>query len=293
MEKEPIEWNKWKCRCSAISKMMANSKENAPVTEIQKKRMAELMDKVHIGNITEKQKGELAVLVQKESNAENVILSDSCIGYLVEAYAWETEKMFSVTKEMDVEYFERGKKTEPESIRLLSEVDKTQYLKNDERFYNDFLSGIPDVLTITEEFTAKAIRDIKSTKDYPTFLYKIHKGVDPGNAEQLQGYGDILECGDLGVSFTLPTMPKEQREGYAYKLAMKMGCATQESPEFKRAWAELERSMIFDHMPASRRVYKIPVDPFTLSEKQATYERVKHCREWLNNFHEFYQTLNK
>lgn len=288
-----IDWSQWKCRCSAISKMMANSKENAPVTEIQKKRMAELMDKVHIGNITEKQKEELAVLVQKENNAKNIILSDSCISYLVEAYAWETEKMFSVTKEMDVEYFERGKKTEPESIMLLSEVDKTQYLKNEDRFHNDFLSGIPDVLTITEEFTAKSIRDIKSTKDYPTFLYKIHKGVDPGNAEQLQGYGDILECGDLGIAFTLPTMPKEQREGYAYKLAMKMGCATQESPEFKRAWAELERSMVFDHMPASRRTYKIPVEPFTNPEQRAVYERVKHSREWLFNFHETYQNLNK
>jgi len=289
-EKKEPEWDKWLCRCSAISKMMASSKENPPLTDKQVIELAELEARE---TRTEKMNLRVAELVEKRTRSADVVLSDTCIGYLVEAYAWETERMFSVTKEMDVEYFERGKKTEPESIKLLSEVDKEQYLKNDERFYNDFLSGIPDVLTITEEFTAKAIRDIKSTKDYPTFLYKIHKGVDPGNAEQLQGYGDILECGDLGVAFTLPTMPKEQREGYAYKLAMKMGCATQESPEFKKAWAELERSMVFDHMPASKRVYKIPVAPFTLSEKEAVYERVKHCREWLFRFDNTYKKLNR
>ena len=289
-EKKEPEWDKWLCRCSAISKMMASSKENPPLTDKQVIELAELEARE---TRTEKMNLRVAELVEKRTRSADVVLSDTCIGYLVEAYAWETERMFSVTKEMDVEYFERGKKTESESIKLLSEVDKEQYLKNDERFYNDFLSGIPDVLTITEEFTAKAIRDIKSTKDYPTFLYKIHKGVDPGNAEQLQGYGDILECGDLGVAFTLPTMPKEQREGYAYKLAMKMGCATQESPEFKKAWAELERSMVFDHMPASKRVYKIPVAPFTLSEKEAVYERVKHCREWLFRFDNTYKKLNR
>jgi hypothetical protein len=287
------DWQKWKCRCSAINNMMSASRDNAPLTEIQKKRVAELMDKVYIGNITPKQKEELAVLNLKDENSKTVVLSDSCVGVLLDAYAWETEKMFSVTKEMDVEAFDRGRKTEPESIKLLSEVDGTCYLKNEERFENDFLSGIPDVMDISEEFTARRIRDTKSTKDYPMFLYKIHKGLDPGNAEQLQGYGDILQCGDLGVAFTLPTMPQDIREGYKYRLALKMGEATTESPRFLRAWADLERSMVFDHMPAKKRVYKIPVQPFEKEYRQAVYEKVKVCREWLFNFHEMYLKLNQ
>lgn len=299
-EKEPIDWSKWKGRCSAISKMMANSKENAPLTEIQEKRLLELDEKANAGNITEKQGVELTALIQKRSNSRNVILSDTCIGYLVEAYAWETEKMCNVTKEMDVEYFERGKKTEPESIKLLMEVDKTAYVKNEYRFENEFLSGIPDVLSIEkaylghgdyEEYCA-AIRDIKSTNDLPTFLYKIHKGVDPGNAEQVQGYGDIMDCGDLSIVFTLPTMPESIRNNYKMRLAYKMDEVTTESPIFLRAWEELERSMVFDHMPASRRTYKIPVEPFTNPEQQAVYERVKHSREWLFNFHQTYTKLN-
>lgn len=277
---------------------MANSKENPPLTEKQEQELAELEGRP---TRTDKMALRVAELVEKRTRSADVILSDTCIGYLTEAYAWETEGMCSITKEMDVEYFERGRKTEPESIELLSFVDDTAYVKNEFRFENEFLSGIPDVVTVEKGYLGHGdyneycgrIRDIKSCRDYPMFLYKIHKGVDPGNAEQLQGYGDILECGDLGVAFTLPTMPESIREGYKIKLAYKMNAAIDQDKEFERAWASLERSMIFDHIPATRRVYKIPVAPFEKSEQQAVYERVKVCREWLTSFHENYLKLNK
>jgi hypothetical protein len=66
-----------------------------------------------------------------------------------------------------------------------------------------------------------------------------------------------------------------------------------ESPAFLKAWASLERSMIFNHMHQSKRVYKIPVDPFTPAEQAAAYERVKACREWLFNFDTMYKSLNQ
>lgn len=293
-DNQDINFDKWKCRCSGISKIMANSAQNPPLTEKQEARVVELREKGDKnGSLPPGQALELATLLEKAERSKDVVLSDTCIGYLVEAYAWETEGMCSITKEMDVEYFERGRKTEPESIELLSFVDDVAYLKNETRFGNDFLSGIPDVLKISDDFKAKRIRDIKSCKDYPLFLYKIHKGVDPGNAEQLQGYGDILECGDLVVAFTLPTMPESIREGYKIKLAYKMNAAIDQDKEFEKAWANLERSMIFDHIPAQKRVYKIPVQPFEKSEQLAVYERVKHAREWLNNFHQLYTNLNK
>ena len=297
-----MDFSKWKCRCSGIAKMMANSAQNPPLTEKQEARVVELREKGDKnGSLPPGQALELATLLEKAERSKDVVLSDSCIQYLTEAYAWETEQMCSITKEMDVEYFERGRKTEPESIELLSFVDDTAYVKNEFRFENEFLSGIPDVVTVEKGYLGHGdyneycgrIRDIKSCRDYPMFLYKIHKGVDPGNREQLAGYGDILECGDLGVAFTLPTMPESIREGYKIKLAYKMNAAIDQDKEFEEAWAKLERSIIFKHMDPRKRVYKIPVSPFTPNEQAAVYERVKVCREWLNNFHLFYQKLNK
>lgn len=295
-----MDFTNWKCRCSSISKILSNSRENPPLTELQEKELEELDKKP---NRTEKQGIRLAELVLKRDKSKDVKLGDVAIQYLLEAYAWETEQMCSITKEMDVEYFERGRKTEPESIELLSFVDNTPYLKNEERFENAFLSGIPDVLDIgakmpvddsggSEIFWTKKIVDTKSTKDYPTFLYKLHKGLDPGNKEQLQGYGDILECEDLAVAFTLPTMPQSIREGYKMKLAYKMNAAIDQDQEFEAAWAKLEHSMIFDHIPATKRVYKIPVSPFSIRERQIVYDRVKVAREWLASFHERFLVLN-
>lgn len=298
MTNNQIDFSKWLCRCSSISRMMANSSQNPPLTEKQELRVVELTQKGDKnGSLPPGQAIELAALLEKTERSQDVVLSDSCIAYLLEAYAWETEKMFSITKEMDVEYFDRGRKTEPESVELLSFVDNTIYVKNEFRFENDFLSGIPDVVGFFEPedltVAVKSIKDIKSCRDYPTFLYKIHKGTDTANEFQLKGYGDILECEDLGVAFTLPTMPESIRNGYKMKLAYKMDEVSTESPRFLKAWAELERSMIFDHMDPRKRTYKIPVAPFAQNEQIAVYDRVKVCREWLTNFHQLYLKLNQ
>lgn len=293
-------WDHWKCRCSSISKIMTNGRGSEPLTPKQWETIKEIEGKIESGKATEKQKLELARLIQKDRDSQKVTLGDTAIAYLLEAYAWETEKMCSITKEMDVEYFDRGRRTEQESINLLKKVDKVDYLKNEYRFENDFLSGIPDVLSLHAVLddlndgppSVARIKDIKSCKDYPAFLYKIHKGLDPGNRDQLAGYGDILECEDLAVVFTLPTMPASIREGYKMKLAYKMNAAIDQDKEFEAAWVNLERSMIFDHMPASKRVFKVPVQPFTPEEKNSVYERVKHAREWLFNFNEQYLKLN-
>src|ERR1700761_2290869 len=263
--KEDVNFDEWKCRCSGINAMMTTARGCEPLTDKQWETVKELGAKMDAGKATDKQKLEYARLLRKNEDSKTVTLGDSAIAYLVEAYAWETQRMCSITKEMDVESFDRGRKTEPESIELLSFVDTTLYVKNEQRFENNFLTGIPDILSLivaaNNTYSANKVRDIKSCRDYPLFLYKIHKGLDPGNREQVAGYGDILECEDLGVAFTLPTMPETIRNGYMYRLAQKMDVATTDNPEFKRAWAELERSMIFKHMPPESRVYKIPVDP--------------------------------
>jgi hypothetical protein len=284
------DWSKWKCRCSGINAMMITARGSEPLTDKQWETVKELGAKMDSGKATDKQKLEYARLLQKNEDSKTVVLGDSAVAYLLECYAWETQGMKSITKEFHVESFERGRKTEPESIELLSFVDNYPYKKNEERLSNDFLTGIKDVYRGDDHRRPKAIGDIKSCGDYPTFLYKIHKGLDAGVTEQIAGYGDIDQCGDLFAAFTLPNMPESMRQGYKFRLASKLDVIdVDHTPE----WKEMERSMIFDSIPHEKRVFKIPVDPFTIPEQQAVYERVKHCRDWLNNFHEMYQKLNK
>lgn len=285
-----MDWSNFKVRCSAISKVMANSRSNPVLTEKQAEELVSLQAR---SVLTEPMKLKLADLLVKKENSSKIILSDTCISYLMEAYSWETTRKVSVSKEMDIEFTQKGKLVEQDSIELLSFVEGIEYRKNEKRVENDFLSGIPDIFIGDDIFKAEKVTDIKSIWDYPGFLCKIHSGAANGNTEQLQGYGDITGARDLEVANCLITMPETIINDYLFRLARKMDCVTTENPEYKLEAAKLENSMRFDDIPKHQRVFKFKIEPFTDFERQALYDRVKVCRDWLCKFDEEYQILNK
>jgi hypothetical protein len=243
--------------------------------------------------LTEAMKQEYAKLVIYRENSKKVILSDGCIEYLMEEYSWRTVGKLCISKEMDIEQWQKGKLAEEDAITLLARVDKVLYIKNEERIYNDFLSGIPDVYAGQSVMGCSRITDIKNCWDYPIFLKKINNGLDSGSKEQVQGYMDITDAPEGEIAFTLVDMPEIMRTDYKRKLFYRGNYVTEESVEFLEKWEKLERSMMFNDIPIRQRVFKVPVPPFTPSEQQKLYDRVKICREWLAIFDETYQNLNK
>src|SRR5579871_2425874 len=121
------DWSKFKVRCSAISKVLTYPQGKAPLTEVQRKRLSELSDKC---KLTDNQRLEMAKLLLKEHEEEDIPLSPTCISYLMDSYAWNTYQKKSVSQELDIEYFTKGTKVEGESIELLAEVDGLSYEKN-------------------------------------------------------------------------------------------------------------------------------------------------------------------
>lgn len=292
-----MEWiNNFKVRCSAIKKVMANSQSNPVLTELQIPRLKELEDRASgIGKpLTDNMKLELAELLVKKENSKKIILSDGCIAYLMEVYAWEVDGMIPVGKEamQELAQISKGKKCEPDAIALLSVVDGEIYKTHKERIFNDYLSGEIDTYLGDDVYSAKNVTDIKNAFDRPTFLRKINSGVENGQTEQLQGYGDITGAQDLFVANTLVDNPDEDIEKAKYGLANRMNALTIESPEFLYEWAKIEKSMRFKSIQPHRRVFKIKVEPFSEFERQKVYDRVKVCREWLWKFAEIEQKLN-
>jgi hypothetical protein len=285
-----IDWSLFKVRCSAISKVCSSSRDYPCLTELQEQELKDLEAKP---TLTDKQKEKMAALIVKRENGKKVILSDTCIEYLMEEYAWRTEGMISVGKEsMELLQLKKGKMQEGEAVKLLCIVDGIMYNINKERVYNDFLSGELDIFDGQEVMGANSIGDIKNSFDYPVFLKKINKGLENGNKEQVQGYCDIAKSSKGFIAHCLVDMPEEIIEDMKYRLLKKMNCATELSPEFMEEWEKWERSMRFSHIPPAQRVFKIPVTPFTEFERQKVYDRVKICREWLNSFHETFVKLN-
>lgn len=270
--------------------MMAASRSNPQLTEKQSERLKEL-DSMELP--TDKQRDEMAVLNLKKANGSKVILSSGYIEYLMEHYAWTTEQMVSVSKEtMTVLAMEKGKRVEPKSVELLCRHDKALYKDHKERISNDFLSGEIDIYLGESVMEATNVTDIKSSFDYPTFLKKIHNGLENGQREQVGGYCDITQSPVGFIANCLVDTPDELILDTKYQFARKMGSLTIESPDFLEQWAILEHSMRFSHMAVAKRVHKIPVELFTEFEKQQIYDRVKVGREFLWKFDEERQKLN-
>lgn len=293
VEKE-INFNDFKVRCSGIKKVLANSQSNPQLTEKQAVTLAGYWEKLEDGiELTEKQKADMASLIEKEKNGSKIILSDTCIEYLMTEYAWKTEGMISVNKEaMDLVAMKKGKEVEAMSGKLLSLIDDVEYKVHKERIYNNFLSGEIDFYHGESVYNATRIVDNKASWDYPIFLKKLHTGLESGQKEQVQGYCDITGASEGYIANTLVDTPDEIIEEMQYRLAKKMGCVTTEEPDFLKTWIIWKNSMKFTKIPIHKRVHKIKIEPFSDFEREKLYDRVKVCREWLNNFHESYQKLN-
>lgn len=283
MQLKNIDWQNFKCRCSAISKLLTNGADGRQITEKQLVELKKLEEKER----TIAQNEEMLRLQQLKANSGKVVLGDTAISYLMEVYAMETEGMISLNREsLDVMPIRKGKIGEAEAGILLSVVDGELYESHKERIYNDYLSGEIDFYLGEQIYAAKNITDIKNAFDYPTYLKKLHTGLEAGQKEQLQGYGDISGAQELYIANCLISFTPDMIEDMKWKIMRKMNVATDENTEFKDEWQIFQKSMIFDHLNPKLRVNKIKIEPFSEFEKQKIYDRVKYGRDFLSNFHE-------
>jgi hypothetical protein len=270
---------------------MSTKRGREPISEVGLKRIIELESRLK--PMTEAMKVEYAGLIEKRDRPPTVELSDGCVEYLMEVYSWERFGMIPVTKEaMEVAQLEKGKRVEDDCIELLKVVDGGDYKVFKERISNDYLSGIIDIYVGNNIFEATNVTDIKAAFDHPSFLKKINNGLANGQREQVAGYCDITGATEGWIANCLVDNTPEDILDMKWKVSKKMGAITIESPDFLQEWEKWERSMIFSHIPPNQRVFKIPVELFTDFERNAIYDRVKYCREWLWKFDETYQNLN-
>lgn len=289
-----MNFDNFKVRCSAINDVLSESKSNPSLTEAQEKILARYRKSADSGKkLTDVQKDEMNYLEAKERNSKKLILSDTCITYLMTEYAWITEGMIPIGKEqLNLAAVKKGNMTELDGILLLSKVDGIEYKIHKQRIYNDFLSGQIDAFAGEEVMKASRIVDNKSSHDYPTYLKKLHTPIDNGHKNQVRGYGDITGAKILHVSHTLVDCPPELIEEARWSLTRKLNAATPESPEVLELWPIWEHSMKFGRIADHKRVHKVKIDPFTEHEQKKLYDKVKVCREWLNRFHEEFQKKN-
>lgn len=106
-------------------------------------------------------------------------------------------------KTTEIKTMKKGLIVEPESIALVNSVYFENFQKNTERRENDWITGMPDIVT------DDAIWDLKSSWSIATFPARPQDGEDSGYEWQLRGYKWLYEKPHSFLAYCLVDTPGE------------------------------------------------------------------------------------
>lgn len=278
-------WDNLLIRCSCIGKVMTPGKGSV----LTEKQASEIERLLSLPQLTEKQEETLRLLVAKRDAPPE--LSDTAKSYLREIYMLHKYGKETVGGSERSKYTIKGNSVEDNSIKLLSRLHNTLYLKNIDNFRNEYLSGTPDIVVKNEEEIAEKIIDIKSSWDGASLLSNLGSPLNQHYYYQVQGYMALTGAASAEVCYCLVSMPDEIINGEKKRIWYIMNPATEENLEYKRVIQRLEDNMTFDEIPEKERIIGFKVDRDDLLINKI-YEKVDQCRNWLKEFEKMHVTVN-
>lgn len=192
-------------------------------------------------------------------------------------------------KDLTTNAMDKGRQLQTEGIQLFSELEGEEYTENDQQIESDFFSGKLDMFLGLDVYNAKKVWDLKNSYELDTFTPKLIESPDKGYEAQLNVYYSLTGATGGGLVYTLLDAPENVLMDEKRKLLYNMNVATEESPEYLLAAAELERLLTFKDIDVRERVIKIPVPRNDeLIEKMKS--KVPIFREWLFQFEKLHMS---
>jgi hypothetical protein len=220
------------------------------------------------------------------ANKDEEPLSQTAKSYLKKYYAYLKYGKWSASLDKGNKYTNKGKLGEPDSIMLCSFLDDRPYMKNPERFDDEFITGEPDVIYFIDD--QPYIIDVKTSWDIETFMDNLGKDLNPLYWWQIMGYMALTGAKSGEVSYCLVNTPVPVLHQEKYGLMRRLDVATDENPEYKQAEAILVNNMTFTDIPHKDRRIKFTVE----RDDEAIgkiYKRVAKCREYLEEIQTLHQ----
>lgn len=273
--------NLLKVHCSKIHSIMANARDNKPLTEKEWEDMRDLLDRDK--PLTDIQIGRLKDYVLKETSYDPKKLSGGIKSDLIKLYSYYVYGKKSIKDySYDSLSLEKGTTQEWQSIKLLSDYDCINYKKNEVKYSNRFITGVPDIVVSRKKI--KKVVDTKTPIDINSFLNKHEIQLSTEYLYQMRGYIELTKADYGEVAFCLVNLPPEMIAQEVRKLKAKFFLIGKSDEETERRVIELQDSMIFDDIPIERKIIKFTVHRDEEFMK-AVYERVKIARSWMKEFH--------
>ena len=180
-----------------------------------------------------------------KADKEAGVLSKTAQKHLIEVYIAEK---YGRKRDIQTKQMKKGVEAEQESIDLLSMYLKLPFSKNEERFKNDFITGLPDIIN------GDTIIDIKSSYDLWTFLGNIPDKLDNLYYWQMQSYMWLTGTTNAIIAYCLVNTPENIIQQEKYYLLKKMDVISEESPEFIKEAMKIEFNMTFDDIKMDERI---------------------------------------
>jgi hypothetical protein len=256
---------------------------------LTEKQSLELERLLSLPQRTVKQEETLVTLIAKRDAPPE--LSDTAKSYLRELYMFHKYGKETVGGSERSKYTMKGNSVEDNSIKLLSRLHNTLYLKNIDTFKNDYICGTPDILVKNDQGNYQKVIDIKSSWDGASLLSNLGSPLNQHYYYQVQGYMALTGATEAEVCYCLVSMPDEIINGEKKRIWYIMNPATEENPEYKKTIQKLEDNMTFDEIPEKERIigFKVERDNDLI---QKIYEKVAQCRSWLVEFEEAHMKVN-
>ena len=218
-----------------------------------------------------------------KADKEAGVLSKTAQKHLIEVYIAEK---YGRKRDIQTKQMKKGIEAEQDSIDLLSMYLKLPFSKNEERFKNDYITGLPDIIN------GDTIIDIKSSYDLWTFLGNIPDKLDNLYYWQMQSYMWLTGTTKAIIAYCLVNTPESIIQQEKYYLLKKMDVISEESPEFIQEAMKIEFNMTFDDILMDERILM-----FNVSRSEDDILRIENkvlkARTFLQELEQTHLNFNK
>lgn len=186
---------------------------------------------------------------------------------------WYLEKEYGVRTDMTSRYTDKGIQLEDEAIREYNKLFKTNHVKNDEYFEDDFIQGTPDIVSDDE------VLDIKCSFSLSSFPALEIKCPNKAYDYQLQGYMRLTGKSKAKLVYVLLDTPEDIIVREAKSIMYK-----EKLPEdfLDILIEEVRESQTYSHIPIEKRIKIFEVDRNEEIIK-AIDDKVANAREYLKS----------
>ena len=244
--------------------------------------------------LTDHQTLKLKNLEEKVVNSKRTdILGKGCTTSLIDIYSKQKYGKRKISGyEESVLSIANGTISEGNSLKMLSEFDNIDYKTHKETISNRYIKGIIDGYIGKSIKKCDKIIEVKTCNSLQSLLNNTQESVKAQYYWQIMGYMFITGATEGEICHCLVSYPKELIQSAKDRYLYKIRPLSLSSEYISEQLYKIENDMTFDEIPVNERIVRTTVrrnDEHIAMIKQ----KVKYCREWLNNFDKLHQNINK